>query len=55
MLTRKYCYRKEVSNTIKKNEPIVGRNIFHGQRPCKEAELTPWLWKRGRREDRIQQ
>ena len=27
-----------------KNEPVVGRNGHQRARPCKGAELTPWLW-----------
>ena len=27
-----------------KNEPVVGRNDHQRARPCKGAELTPWLW-----------
>jgi len=35
-----------------KNEPVVGRNIFHRARPCKGAKLTPWLWIGGTKEVR---
>lgn len=35
-----------------KNEPVVGRNIFHRARPCKGAKLTPWLWTGGTKEVR---
>lgn len=38
-----------------KNEPVVGRNIFHRARPCKGAKLTPWLWAGGRKEVRTLQ
>ena len=38
--------------TITKNEPVVGRNIFHRVRPCKGAKLTPWLWAGGTKEVR---
>ncbi len=31
-------------NSQTKNEPVVGRNIFHGARPREGAWLTPWLW-----------
>ena len=27
-----------------KNGPVVGRNGHQRARPCKGAELTPWLW-----------
>ena len=37
-----------------KNEPVVGRNIFQRARPCKGAELTPWLWTGRTREVRTQ-
>ena len=37
-----------IKNT--KNEPVVGRNNFQRARPCKGAELTPWLWTGGTRE-----
>ena len=33
-----------------KNESVVGRNIIHGARPRKGAELTPWLWIGGTKE-----
>ena len=36
----------------RKNEPVVGRNIFHRARPCKGAKLTPWLWTGGTKEVR---
>ena len=35
-----------------KNEPVVGRNIYHRARPCKRAVLTPWLWTGGTKEVR---
>ena len=35
-----------------KNEPVVGRNIFHRAGPCKGAKLTPWLWTGGTKEVR---
>ena len=35
-----------------KNEPVVGRNIYHRARPCKGAKLTPWLWTDGTKEVR---
>ena len=35
-----------------KNEPVVGRNIFHRARPWLGAELTPWLWIGGTKEVR---
>ena len=35
-----------------KNEPVVGRNTHQRARPCKGAELTPWLWTGGTREVR---
>lgn len=37
-----------------KNEPVVGRNIFHRAGPCKGADPTPWLWTGGTREVRTQ-
>ena len=39
-----------VMNT--KNEPVVGRNIFHRARPWQGAKLTPWLWAGGTKEVR---
>ena len=27
-----------------KNEPVVGRNIFHRAGPWLGAKLTPWIW-----------
>lgn len=38
-----------------KDEPVVGRNIFHRARPCKGAKLTPWLWTSGTKEVRTLQ
>ena len=38
-----------------KNEPVVGRNIFHRARPCKGAKLTPWIWTGGTKEVRTLQ
>ena len=38
-----------------KNEPVVGRNIFHRARPWLGAKLTPWLWTGGRKEVRTLQ
>ena len=35
-----------------KNEPVVGRNIFHRARPWLGAKLTPWLWTGGTKEVR---
>ena len=35
-----------------KNEPVVGRNIYHRARPWLGAELTPWLWTGGTKEVR---
>ena len=43
--------KKSVIKEIK-NEPVVGRNIFHRARPCKGAKLTPWLWTGGTKEVR---
>ena len=37
-----------------KNEPVVGRNIFHRAGPCKGADPTPWLWTGGTKEVRTQ-
>ena len=43
----------ESKSVIKtKNERVVGRNKFQRARPCKGAELTPWLWTGGTREVR---
>ena len=36
----------------RKNEPVVGRNIFQRARPCIGAKLTPWLWTGGTKEVR---
>ncbi len=38
-----------------KNEPVVGRNIFHRARPWLGAKLTPWLWTGGTKEVRTLQ
>ena len=38
-----------------KNEPVVGRNIFHRAGPCKGAKLTPWLWTGGTKEVRTRE
>ena len=35
-----------------KNEPVVGRNIFHRARPWQGAKPTPWLWAGGTKEVR---
>ena len=35
-----------------KNEPVIGRNIFHRVGPCKGAKLTPWIWIGGTKEVR---
>ena len=40
------------SQQTTKNEPVVGRNIFHRARPSKGAKLTPWLWAGGTKEVR---
>ena len=37
---------------LKKNEPVVSRNIYHRARPCKGAKLTPRLWTGGTKEVR---
>ena len=42
----------EVSKCKTKNEPVVGRYIFHRARPCTGAKLTPWLWAGGTKEVR---
>ena len=36
-------YHRSVRLNIK-NEPVVGRNIYHRAGPCKGAKLTPWIW-----------
>jgi hypothetical protein len=43
------CWSRQ---TIITNEPVVGRNIVHRARPCKGAELTPWIWAGGTKEVR---
>jgi hypothetical protein len=45
---------KVSKNYNTKNEPVVGRNIFHRARPCKGAKLTPWLWTGRTKEVRTQ-
>ena len=44
--------RKKSVRIKTKNEPVVGRNIFHRARPWLGAKLTPWLWTGGTKEVR---
>src|SRR5699024_4542114 len=43
---------RSVNVIFTKNEPVVGRNIFHRARPWQGAKLTPWLWAGGTKEVR---
>ena len=47
---RKVLVSRNWSQQTAKNEPVVGRNIHHGARPCLEAKLTPWVWAGGTKE-----
>ena len=48
----KWVMRTKSVRINTKNEPVVGRNIYHRAWPWQGAKLTPWLWIGGTKEVR---